>query len=252
MLLVVPRAGEENGVALTEWLSLSTAIMLGAIHALEVDHMIAVTSFLTERPGLRAAARFGARWGVGHAIAVFVLGGILLLSGIRWPEQYDGFGELLVGILLVGIGVWAILRARKLHVHRPEEHGDHLHLHAHSAGRLPHHHAHVGTAGAKAHRHGRTLVFVGLLHGLAGSSAVVALVPVTVIDRMSIGLAYLAAFGLGTIVAMVGFAVAATAAFNRAASRSVELSRHAGVLVGTLGVLIGLWWLVRAIGVLTA
>ncbi|NNG16130.1 MAG: hypothetical protein HKM89_06575 [Gemmatimonadales bacterium] len=238
---------------MTEWLSLSTAIMLGAIHALEVDHMIAVTSFLTERPGFRAAARFGARWGVGHAIAVFVLGGILLLSGIRWPERYDGFGELLVGVLLVAIGAWAILRARKLHVHRPEEHGDHLHLHAHSAGRLPHHHAHGGTAGgAKPHRHGRTLVFVGLLHGLAGSSAAVALVPVTVIDRTGIGLAYLAAFGLGVIVAMVGFALAATTAFTRAASRSVELSRHAGVLVGALGILIGLWWLVRAIGVLTA
>jgi hypothetical protein len=227
--------------------------MLGAIHALEVDHMIAVTSFLTERPGLRAAARFGARWGVGHAIAVFVLGGILLLSGIRWPERYDGFGELLVGVLLVGIGVWAILRARKLHVHRPEEHGDHLHLHAHSAGRRPHHHVHTGTAGgAKPHRHGRALILVGLLHGLAGSSAAVALVPVTVIDRTSIGLAYLAAFGLGVIVAMVGFALAATAAFTHAASRSVELSRHAGVLVGILGILIGLWWLVRAVGVLTA
>jgi ABC-type nickel/cobalt efflux system permease component RcnA len=244
---------QENGIALTEWLSLSTAIMLGAIHALEVDHMIAVTSFLTDRPGFRAAARFGARWGLGHAIAVLVFGGILLLSGIRWPERYDGFGELLVGILLVGIGVWAIVRARKLHFHRPEEHGDHLHLHAHSAGRHPHHHAHTAAAGgAKPHHHGRTLVFVGLMHGLAGSSSVVALVPVTVIDRTGVGLAYLAAFGIGVIVAMIGFALAATAAFTHAASRSVEISRHAGVLVGVLGILVGLWWLVRAIGVLTA
>lgn len=238
---------------MTEWVSLSTAIMLGSIHALEVDHMIAVTSFLTERPGFRAAARFGVRWGLGHAIAVFVFGGILLLSGIRWPERYDGFGELLVGILLVGIGVWAILRARKLHFHRPEEHGDHLHLHSHLAGRRPHHHSHAGTAGgAKPHRHGRALVFVGLLHGLAGSSSAVALVPVTMIDRTSIGLAYLAAFGLGVILAMMGFALAATSAFNRAASRSVDMSRHAGVLVGVLGVIVGLVWLVRAIGVLMA
>jgi ABC-type nickel/cobalt efflux system permease component RcnA len=165
MMATSGRAGQGNGIALTEWLSLSTAIMLGAIHALEVDHMIAVTSFLAERPGFRAAARFGARWGLGHSIAVFVFGGILLLSGIRWPERYDGFGELLVGILLVGIGVWAILRAHKLHFHRPEEHGDHLHLHAHPAGRHPHHHAHTATeGGSKPHRHGRTLVFVGLMH----------------------------------------------------------------------------------------
>jgi len=238
---------------LTEWLSLFTALMLGSTHALDVDHIVAVSSFLTERPGLRAAVQFGARWGLGHAIAVFVVGGLLLLSGVHWPERYDGIGELLVGLMLIGIGVWAIRRAQKLHLHPPEEHGDHLHLHAHPDGLHPHHHAHAHpAAGTTRHRHGKALVLVGLLHGLAGSSAAVALVPVTMIDHVGVGLAYLAAFGVGVIGAMVAFAVAATFAITRATARSIDLSRSAGLLVGTAGVAVGVWWLIRAIGALTA
>ena len=240
---------------MTEWLSLLTAIMLGSVHALDVDHMIAVTAFLTDRPGLRAALAFGARWGLGHAIAVFVVGGLLLLAGVRWPARYDGIGELAVGVLLIGIGVWAIRRAKKLHLHPPEEHGDHLHLHAHPGGRQPHHHAHAhshtpAAPGASRHRHGSALVLVGLLHGLAGSSAAVALIPVTMIDRIGVGLAYLAAFGLGVIGAMMVFALAATAAITRATSRSVDLSRHAGTVVGAAGVVVGAWWLIRAVSTL--
>ncbi len=240
---------------MTGWLSLLTAIMLGSIHALDVDHMIAVSSFLTERPGLRAAVQFGARWGLGHAIAVFVVGGLLLLSGVRWPARYDGMGELLVGLMLIGIGVWAIRRAKKLHLHPPEEHGDHLHLHAHPEGLHPHHHAHAHAhpaTGTTRHRHGKALVLVGLLHGLAGSSAAVALVPVTLIDNVGVGLAYLAAFGLGVIGSMMAFAGAAAFAITRATSRSIDLSRSAGIVLGATGVVVGLWWLIRALGVLTA
>jgi len=238
---------------LTEWLSLLTAIMLGSIHALDVDHVIAVSSFLTERPGLRAALQFGARWGLGHAVAVLVVGGLLLLSGVRWPARYDGSGELLVGLMLIGIGIWAIRRAKKLHLHPPEEHGDHLHLHTHPEGLHPHHHRHAHPAiGTRRHRHGKALALVGLLHGLAGSSAAVALVPVTMIDHVGVGLAYLAAFGLGVIGAMMAFAGAATLAISRATSRSIDLSRSAGVLMGVAGVVVGVWWLIRALGVLTA
>ena len=238
---------------MTEWLSLLTAIMLGSIHALDVDHVIAVSSFLTERPGLRAALQFGARWGLGHAVAVLVVGGLLLLSGVRWPARYDGSGELLVGLMLIGIGIWAIRRAKKLHLHPPEEHGDHLHLHTHPEGLHPHHHRHAHPAiGTRRHRHGKALALVGLLHGLAGSSAAVALVPVTMIDHVGVGLAYLAAFGLGVIGAMMAFAGAATLAISRATSRSIDLSRSAGVLMGVAGVVVGVWWLIRALGVLTA
>ena len=72
---------------------LATAFLLGLAHAIEVDHMIAVTAFVSTRPTLRTAAGFGLRWGLGHSIAVFVAGGILLATGLRWPAGYDALGR---------------------------------------------------------------------------------------------------------------------------------------------------------------
>lgn len=240
-------------------IALGTAFLLGLAHAIEVDHMIAVTAFVSTRPALRAAAGFGLRWGLGHSLAVFGAGGILIATGLRWPAGYDQLGEGLVGGLLVAVGIWAMLRARKLHLHAPEEHGDHAHLHAHRAAATVHTHDHHGQT-APAHppvghhhhhaphrdRHGITVV--GLMHGLAGTSAVVALVPVTLMDRKIVGLGYLVAFGLGTIVAMTAYAVVAAAALRRASEGSVTWGRMLGRFVGMGSIGVGLWWIWRAVG----
>lgn len=239
--------------------ALGTAFLLGLAHAIEVDHMIAVTAFVSTRPALRSAAGFGLRWGLGHSLAVFLAGGILIATGLRWPAGYDQLGEGLVGGLLVAVGVWAMLRARKLHLHAPEEHGDHAHLHAHRAAATTHthgHHEHSAPAhppvGHHHHhaphrdRHGITVV--GLMHGLAGTSAVVALVPVTLMDRKIVGLGYLVAFGLGTIVAMTAYAVVAAAALRRASAGSLKWGRMLGRFVGMGSIGVGLWWIWRAVG----
>ena len=239
--------------------ALGTAFLLGLAHAIEVDHMIAVTAFVSTRPKLRTAAGFGLRWGLGHSLAVFIVGGILVATGLRWPAAYDQLGEALVGALLVAVGVWAMRRARKLHLHPPEEHGDHAHLHAHAQAHEPHDHEHHGP-GAHAHpptghhhhheargaHHGMTLV--GMMHGLAGTSAVVALVPVTLMDRRLVGLGYLAAFGLGTILAMMAYAMVAAVAFQRASVASLRWGRALGRFVGVGSIVVGVWWIWRAVG----
>jgi len=204
--------------------------------------MIAVTAFVSTRPALGAAAGFGLRWGLGHSLAVFVVGGILVATGVRWPAEYDAAGEALVGVLLVVVGAWAMHRARKLHLHSPEEHGDHAHLHAHAAGAAGHHHPH----GARGAHHGMTVV--GMMHGLAGTSAVVALVPVTLMERWWVGLAYLAAFGLGTILAMIGYALVAAAAFRKASATSLRWGRALGRFAGAGSIVVGVWWVWRAVG----
>jgi len=222
--------------------AIATAFLLGLAHAIEVDHMIAVTAFVSTRPALRSAAGFGLRWGLGHSLAVFVVGGILVATGLRWPEEYDAAGEALVGVLLVVVGVWAMLRARKLHLHPAEEHGDHAHLHAHGVEAAEHHHHH----GVRRAHHGMTLV--GMMHGLAGTSAVVALVPVTLMDRWWVGLAYLAAFGVGTILAMVAYALVAAAAFRRTSAASLRWGRVLGRFAGVGSIVVGVVWVWRAVG----
>ena len=103
----------------------ATACMLGFLHALEVDHMLAVSAFVSRRPAVGAAARFGARWGLGHSVAVLAAGGVLLALGVRWPERWDAAGDALVGAMLVGLGAWALISARRMRRHA--EGHDHSH-----------------------------------------------------------------------------------------------------------------------------
>jgi cytochrome c biogenesis protein CcdA len=92
------------------------------------------------------------------------------------------------------------------------------------------------------------MTVVGLMHGLAGTSAVVALVPVTLMDRRIVGLGYLVAFGLGTVVAMTVYAVVAAAALRRASDRSLKWGRLLGRFVGAGSIAVGFWWIWRAVG----
>lgn len=224
-----------------------TALMLGFLHALEVDHMIAVTTFVAGRPSSRTAAGFGLRWGIGHSVAVLLLGGLLLVTGVHWPARFDAWGEALVGVMLVGLGIWAIRSSRKLHLHPPVEHGDHAHLHRHGSDQPVHTHGHAAApTAAHDHRHGVTLV--GLMHGLAGSSGVVALVPVTLIHRLDVGLAYLLAFGVGVTAGMMVYAVIAALAVQQAAARSLVWGRRIAQLVGAAGIATGGWWAWSALG----
>lgn len=231
----------------TDAIALGTAAMLGCLHALEVDHMVAVSTFVSRRPTAAAAVRFGIRWGFGHSLAVLAAGGLLLATGLRWPARFDAYGEALVGFMLVGLGAWAIVSARKLHLHSSEEHGGHAHLHLHGSGQ-PHAHPHgPSTPADHPHDHGG-ITLVGLLHGLAGTTGVVALVPVTMMDRVGLGLGYLTCFGIGVTLAMTLFALAAAGAMRRATGRSLAWGRRTVALVGICGIAAGAWWLVRAAG----
>ncbi|MGH7592194.1 MAG: hypothetical protein ACREL2_12230 [Gemmatimonadales bacterium] len=229
------------------WVTLGTALVLGFLHALEVDHMLAVTAFVSRRPALATAAGFGARWGIGHSISVCLAGGVLLVAGVRWPERYDSVGEIIVGILLVGLGAWALRSASRLHLHDTAEHGDHAHLHHHGhAGAGHSHEHHPGHTAAHTHGHHHGITWVGMLHGLAGTAGVVALVPVTLIASRLLGFGYLVAFGVGVTTGMTVFAFAAAAAMRAAASRSLAWGRAIASIVGLAGIGVGVWWVWRA------
>ncbi len=238
---------------MTLWLSLGTAGILGFLHALEVDHMIAVTTFVATRPALGTALRFGARWGIGHSLAVLTAGGILLATGLRWPPEWDAVGEALVGVMLILVGVWAIRATRNLHLHRPAEHGNHAHLHVHHDGDERHEHRHAtpnpspsgNGPSVQPHRHATTLV--GLLHGLAGTTGAIALIPVTLIESPWVGIGFLLAFSVGVVVAMTLYAFAAAVAIRRAGAHSLSLGRRVSQAIGGTGILIGVWWIVRAV-----
>lgn len=216
-------------------LLIPTALALGALHSFAPDHLAAVSVFVSRRPSWRNALGLGARWGIGHSLTVVVVGSALALSGLQLPERFETMAERAVGMVLVALGIFAIARAQKLHGHWHAHDGTrHWHLHSHRA------------AAAHEHDHG-ALVGIGMLHGLAGTGALVVALPVTVAGSRSGALIFLAAFGLGTILSMSLFGTLAGWLLS-AATPSRSVHRAAIVLAGVLSAGVGVWWIVAGGG----
>lgn len=209
-----------------------TALVLGALHSFAPDHLAAVAVFVSRRPTWRRALALGARWGLGHSLTVLLVGGVLAVSGLRLPDRFGPAAERAVGLTLVVLGLVAYARALRLHAH-VHEHGSrrHWHLHSHRHG--------------EAHDHDhRALLGIGMLHGLAGTGALVVALPVTVGGSAASALVYLCAFGIGTIGSMALFGAAAGFALHSTTRASLRLQRAVIGAAGTASLAVGVWWLV--------
>ncbi|HKK13287.1 MAG TPA: sulfite exporter TauE/SafE family protein [Gammaproteobacteria bacterium] len=179
---------------------LSLAFGLGLLHALDADHIMAVTGLASTRPGWRTSLAFCGRWAVGHGLSLVTIGAGVLLLGMAIPVRLSATAEHLVGVVLVAIGAWVLwdlVRKRAhLHFHRHDGMPGHAHWHQHH-GRAGH--------DERAHRHGHRAVLVGLLHGTAGSAPLLALIPLAKMGSPWVGLAYLLVFSLGVLSSMLVF-----------------------------------------------
>jgi nickel/cobalt exporter len=204
---------------------LLTPFVMGFAHALEPDHMAAVTTFVTRRPTPRQAIGFGLRWGIGHSGALLVVGLALIASGLRIPPSITNGMEFGVGTLLLVLGLALLWRV----VHG----GAHV-----MAETTPHAHPHP-------HRHGT--LWVGVAHGLSGTAPLVALIPVTLIRSPWAASAYLMLFGLGTTVAMAIYAGMAGMVFEHAGRRFPALggTLRTATALGSAG--LGVFWMVNAV-----
>jgi high-affinity nickel permease len=180
---------------------LGLGFLLGMQHALEADHIAAVSSIAARRSHVGDIVRHGLTWGLGHTLTLFVFAGAAIWFGRAIPEHVARPLETAVGIMLVGLGaqvLWRLWRDR-VHFHR-HGHADgtvHIHAHSHAGEVLPHARA------PHAHPHGfrwRTLL-VGLMHGMAGSAALLVLA-VSQAATPAVGLGYVALFGIGSMIGM--------------------------------------------------
>ena len=209
----------------------ATALLLGSLHALEPDHVAAVTSFAVRRPGTRDAVRYGVRWAIGHGVIIVVLGAALVATGFHLPLGAGHWLERLVGVTLIALGGWTLLHARGLHahVHRHADGTVHAHLHSHTLKRT--------------HDHGHAASGVGVIHGLAGTGAAVALIPVAGFESPVAAVGYLVVFALGTVGGMALYGMLAGLLVARAVLRSVRWARVLAGAVGVCTVVIGCVWL---------
>ena len=117
---------------MTLWLTLPTAFILGLLHALDADHVIAVTTFIVRRPRPRQAVRFCLQWGLGHMLPLLALGVGAIVLGRQIPAAFAWAAELAVGgaLLVLGGLVFRDLWRRQIHflVHEHDG-GRHAHLH---------------------------------------------------------------------------------------------------------------------------
>ena len=169
---------------------LAYAFVLGLAHAFEADHLAAMTTFSKDFRNKKHSSKIGAYWGFGHTTTLFLVGGVLLLFKLSIPSVVEASFEAVVGVMLVLLGVQVFYKIRKdkLHVHQ-HEHDGVVHSHLHS---------HKGTA---THTHGHRSFAVGVIHGLAGSGALLLLVLAASVS-LADGLVFILVFGLGSVVGM--------------------------------------------------
>lgn len=171
-------------------IALSAAFALGVEHAFEPDHVVAVSTMASRSNIISRSLVTGWLWGLGHTVSLLIAGILVLLLRVQFPLSISGYFELVVGVMLILLGVWTIIRLRREKFH--------FHVHTH-AGRT-HAHLHSHAEGA-SHDHAHVPFFVGIVHGLAGSGALVVLTMSTMANAID-GVLFIASFGIGLILAM--------------------------------------------------
>jgi cytochrome c biogenesis protein CcdA len=174
-----------------------TGLIAGFVHVLAgPDHLTAVAPLAAE--DRRYAWSSGLRWGIGHSAGVAVIGVLsLMLRNVLPLDLISDWSERLVGLVLIAIGFWSLRRALLVHSHQHEHEGE-MHEHVHLHGRRETH--------GENHSHTHAAFGIGALHGVAGSSHFLGVLPALAFATNLQAIAYLAAYALGTIVAMAGFA----------------------------------------------
>jgi high-affinity nickel permease len=206
---------------------LGLGFALGLKHALDADHVVAVSTIVSQTRSLKKSSLFGALWGAGHTTTLFLAGLVILIFKLAIPDKLALSFEFLVGMVLVILGVDVLRKIIR----------DKVHLHRHKHDRLIHAHFH-SHKGSPLHSHSHRSFIVGMIHGLAGSAALMLLVLATV-KSIFHGLLYILIFGIGSILGMlitsaiIGLPFVLTARFDR-------INNSVTILAGTISIVLGL------------
>ena len=224
---------------------LGLGLIFGLKHATEVDHVVAVSTIVSQDRNLLRSAMVGALWGAGHTASLLVTGAIVLWLRVTIPEKISNWLKFCVALMILGLGASALRRAlrkgREVHVHQHSHDGvAHVHIHFHEGG-TPH-----GQGQSSTHTHavssiGVKPVLVGTMHGLAGSGALTLLV-LTQIKSAWLGLFYLAIFGVGSIVGMLLMSGLIGLPFALTSRNLSGLHRRLQVAAAGLSIAFGLWY----------
>jgi len=212
---------------------LAIGFVLGLQHATEADHLAAVSTIVSERKNLFTASIVGGLWGVGHTVSLFAVGLLVILLKFQISTSLETTLEACVGGMLVLLGLNALSKLRqasKVHIHSHEHDGHkHIHIHAHKQDKPEKSH----------HRLSARSVLIGMVHGLAGSAALMLLV-VPTIDSQALALAYILIFGIGSVGGMMAMSFLIGLPFHFTAGRFDVLNRCIRLVAGVFSLCLGL------------
>ena len=241
---------------------LAIGFLLGIRHASDPDHVIAVSTIVSRERSIAKAAGIGILWGCGHTITILIVGAAIILFGLSIPARAGLTMEFCVGLMLILLGILNLTGAmrwltEKFSPAHPTISGEHAHVHEHGA--KIHFHWHSHATGHEHHRESLPLpkrveqafaglgwyqvlrpLFVGIVHGLAGSAAVALLVLTTIRDPRWAVL-YLFVFGVGTIAGMMLITTIIALPLSFMGSRFGWLNRTIILGSGAISVAFGLF-----------
>lgn len=233
------------------WLLIG-ACGLGIAHAFEVDHMTAVSAFVAQKPSPRHAALFGIKWSIGHGLSLLVLGTVLFALRLTISDGVAGSLERLVGVALLVLGLWTLkqLRASFLghthqHQHSPSELSEiaaqnPIAQNSEASATLVHTHA-DGTT----HAHSHDSLFMGILHGAAGTAAFVGQSLVAVSQTYVKVFSFTLAFSVGVLIAMGAYAAALGSIITLGERRSTVIIHGVRALTGIWACGVGIYWIFK-------
>lgn len=211
---------------------LGLGFLLGIRHAVEPDHIVAVSTIACQSKKLWRAALTGVFWGLGHTVALFVVGISLLLLRRQIPDRWALAFEFGIGIMLVLLGLASLRRRQEAPVH--------AHSHSHDGTAHSHYHQHGAEADHSAHSHRVSYwrpALIGVLHGMAGSAGMVVMT-MSVAGGLWEAASYMLCFGLGTVVGMLASTTAIGLPFvlsSRNGALHSQLVRLSGVVSVAFG-----------------
>ena len=224
----------------------------GILHALDADHVMAVTAIASKKLGMKAIIRLCLKWSIGHGAVLFIVGGAIFIFGLSIPHELSQYAEKGVALLLIAIGVWILKDLYKSHAH--------IHFHRHE-GLANHAHWHINELAKNnteykiskiikeinpnkkvEHKHDHNAVMVGVLHGLAGLAPLLAIIPMAN-KPVSHGLFYLLLFCVGVFLSMLIFGGVLGKLVERLQMYGVFSVNLLRGLIGVASISLGLAWL---------
>jgi high-affinity nickel-transport protein len=263
MLQMQRNQPRKRGKTMTSGLAiLAIGFFLGMRHATDPDHVIAVSTIVSRERSIAKAAYIGILWGLGHTLTILAVGAAIILLGLAIPTRVGLTMEFCVGLMLILLGVLNLTgtmkwMSEKFSPAHPPVTGDHAHIHEHGAKMHFHWHSHAPLSD----HHGESLapppalersfaglglyqslrpLFVGIVHGLAGSAAV-ALLVLSAIREPKWAVLYLLVFGVGTIAGMMLVTSVIALPFSFAGYRFAWLNRSLVIGSGVLSLAFGVF-----------